>query len=250
MIANMNRYNESMKKSLLDKAFFVQHVNTDIYIDFGCADGTLLEFLNTLNGTPRYIGYDISQEMIDIAKDNNSNVEYCCDTLHHFKKIIQGLKGTKTLILSSVIHEVYSYGTEESVKEFWDFVYSDIFDNIVIRDLMLDVSTQRKSDINDVLKVIHHPLLNEFQEIWGSVENQKNLLHFLSKYRYTCNWKREARENYYPITRTELLKSIPTKYIIVMEGHYALPFFKDIVKKDFDITIKDNTHIKLIIRRK
>lgn len=77
------------------------------------------------------------------------------------------------------------------------------------------------------------------------------MIHFLMKYRYMRNWDRENNENYFPITLEKLLSMIPTeKYEIVYFQNYVLPFTSDQVKKDFDITIRDNTHIKILLKRK
>lgn len=42
-IANLKVYNDNMRKSLLDKAYFLSFVDSDTFIDFGCADGSLLK---------------------------------------------------------------------------------------------------------------------------------------------------------------------------------------------------------------
>ena len=75
-----------------------------------------------------------------------------------------------TLILSSVIHEVYSYGDNQSVNEFWRQVFNENFRYIAIRDLTPRKSIDRMSDINDVSRVLHNANpthLAEFQSIWG-----------------------------------------------------------------------------------
>ena len=38
--------------------------------------------------------------------------------------------------------------------------------------------------------------------------------------------------------------------MIVYEEEYVLPFLKEQVKKDFGYEIKDNTHIKLLLKKK
>lgn len=71
------------------------------------------------------------------------------------------------------------------------------------------------------------------------------------KYRYTENWIREVKENYFPICTEDLLKMIPTdKYEVVYFSHYVLPFTYQRVKNDFGIKIKDNTHLQLLLKRR
>jgi hypothetical protein len=158
---------------------------------------------------------------------------------------------TSAVVLNSVIHEVYAYGTRADVDSVWKRVY-DNFDYVIIRDMIPSISMDRRSDINDIAKILRKAdsgLVRDFEQVWGSVEQNKNLHHFLLKYRYVDNWEREVRENYFPLNREELLRSIPEGYEIEFHEHFVLPFLKNIVKKDFDITIKDNTHLKLILKK-
>ena len=84
----------------------------------------------------------------------------------------------------------------------------------------------------------------------GSIGINKNLIHYLLKYRYTENWDRELNENYLPISKEKLLSLIPKNYEVIFYEHYALPFLKEKVREDFGIILKDKTHIKLILKRK
>ena len=70
------------------------------------------------------------------------------------------------------------------------------------------------------------------------------------KYKYKKNWKREVKENYFPMPVEELLSRIPKNYEIVYKDVYVLPYTKQSIKNDFDIDINDTTHIKLILKRK
>jgi len=245
-------YNAGMKKSLLDKIFFMDKVDSDLFIDYGCADGSLIKFLRALFPEYEYYGYDISEEMISIAKKNNPEI---CDNFstnwEFIKNKIQQKKST--IILSSIIHEVYSYGTIIDVEEFWSRIFKENFNFIVLRDMMPSKTIDRIADINDISKIYkkaNHKNLFDFENTWGSIENNKSMTHFLLKYRYTENWDREVRENYIPITREDFLSSIVDSYEITFHEHFTLPYLKTIVKKDFDIDLKDNTHLKLVLRKK
>jgi hypothetical protein len=72
----------------------------------------------------------------------------------------------------------------------------------------------------------------------------------ISKYQYIePNWKREVKENYFPIYYENLLRLIPAKYETIYSNHYVLPYFYRHIKHEFGITIKDNTHLQLILER-
>ena len=77
-IANMNVYNDGMRKSMLDKIWFLDKIDggIDTIYDYGCADGSLLKIVGEICPSMKLIGYDISQEMIDIAKQNVPNADY------------------------------------------------------------------------------------------------------------------------------------------------------------------------------
>lgn len=115
-------------------------------------------------------------------------------------------------------------------------------------------SVDRLACINDVKKAyhkfLHSKALTDFEGIWGSIESNRQLIHFLLKYRYlTPNWDREVRENYMPITREDLLAKIPNEYDVLFHEHYVLPFIWQSVKNDTGIEIKDPTHMKLILKK-
>lgn len=257
-IANMNVYNSSMAKSLIDKIFFMDKLDSSVtaIFDYGCADGTLINFLAPLFPDMTFIGYDMNAEMIYRAKEKNKAYEntFFFDSLLDFANWSDErnlVKSHMAINLSSLIHEVYSYGTCESIDNFWEFVNDMGFEYIVIRDMALDTVAHRPSLKEDVLKVkqAYDPaLLADFENHHGSIYDNYNLIHFLMKYRYTENWEREVAENYLPLSVEDMAGHISTKYELLYFDHYILPFLASVVKKDFDITLKDYTHVKFIYR--
>ena len=262
-IKNLEKYNNGMRKSLIDKIFFVDKVPSEFsLLDFGCADGTLIEFLSNIFPQNRYVGYDFDPKMIELANERNitSEVSFTSDFQHALSSMMQNgdePKTAKILNLSSIIHEVYSYSSYEEVEDFWNNkVFSprdSKFDYIVIRDMIPSSTVNRETYANDVRKIFkfaNHNTLNSFQNRWGSIKNLKNLMHFLLKYRYVENWDREVRENYLPITLEDLYMIIPNSYDIIYQEHYILPFLHEKIKVDFDIDFYEPTHLKLILRKK
>lgn len=251
-ITNYSKYNKGMKKSLLDKIFFMDKIDSTIIVDYGCADGTLIHFLHSLFPELQYIGFDIDGRMLSEARKKF----YIEDNVMFFSRwedVESAINSQKsTLILSSVIHEIYAYGTRTDVDIFWNRVFGIDWEYIVIRDMMPSITIDKRSDINDIRAIMqkaNRGHLYDFERVWGSIENNKNLYHFLLKYRYTENWEREVQENYFPMTREELLTKIPESYKITYHDHFILPFLKKIVNKDFGIELKDSTHLKLIMEK-
>jgi hypothetical protein len=248
-INNYDTYVNGMKKSLNDKLFFLDKVSDiDTIMDYGCADGSLLKDIYIRDDHDyKLIGYDIDEEMIKKARDG-TRVIFSSD----YYDCLMRINPQKTLLnLSSVIHEVYSYAKSQyDIAIFWKRVFEIGYEYISIRDMCVSKSAERVSSVLDLKKIYKHPKLDSFYENSGSVLNNKNLIHFLMKYRYTENWEREVRENYLPITHEELMEKIPVNYEIVYHEHYILPFLQDKVGEDFGIKLKDNTHVKLLLKKR
>jgi ribosomal protein L11 methylase PrmA len=252
---NINSYNiylERMQKSYQDKLFFLDKINNiDGIIDFGCADGALLEHIHECLPNVSLVGYDIDDTMIDCAKHQHNFASFSSDFDDCFEYINAD---NSVLNLSSVLHEVYSYSSCEEIELFWNRVFEYNFKYIAIRDLCASESMNRPSNMNDVVKVLQKAdkeQLRDYESFWGSIRENKNLVHYLMKYRYLENWNREVRENYFPLSLERLLSKIPTdKYEIVYFENYILPFTANKVKEDFGIELHDNTHVKLLLKRK
>ena len=69
-ITDLSKYNQSMQKSMIDKIFFMDKVEADVFIDVGCADGALIKFLASNFPQHKYIGYDNDSKMIEMAYQN------------------------------------------------------------------------------------------------------------------------------------------------------------------------------------
>ncbi|EXG87758.1 hypothetical protein K413DRAFT_4657 [Clostridium sp. ASBs410] len=242
-------YNSGMKKSIKDKLFFEGLIDDsiDTFVDFGCADGQILAQVHNDFPEWKLKGIDNDYMMIELAKRN-------CKAAEFFEKITDiANNNTSLLNLSSVIHEVYSYSSSNTIEEFWSNVFNGGFKYISIRDLMSSYAINAEAEINDILKLqkrTNSKQLSDFISVWGNISTRRNLVHYLLKYSYVENWERELRENYLPITVECFLNMIPDTYEIIYFNHYILPFTKDRIKKDFDIDLRDNTHVKILLKRK
>ncbi len=248
-VKNLDVYIHRMEKSLMDKLFFIDKIYDPItsILDFGCANGVLVKAMSQLFPEHDYIGYDISEEMIKKAR------EYAPECTFYQNWDDMKISPESTLInISSTVHEVYAYGTKESVSEFWDRVFNSGFKYIAIRDMMLSESAYVPSDPADVEKArgLFPEKLAEYESIWGSIEEGFNLIHYLLKYRYTENWEREVNENYLPITVEQMRALIPSHYEIIYQEHYVLPFIHQSIYNDCGIDLKNATHFKLLLKRK
>jgi hypothetical protein len=260
-ITNYTTYDTEMRKSMIDKLFFLDKVDATLFVDFGAADGILFQIMHDIfpGADYTYLGYDIDEKMNLDANNRDiprayftSNWELIAEEVRNAQK-----RGIKTCVIAnSLIHEVYHYGTEVSVQEFWDRLLQTGFDYIVIRDLCL-----APQNLYDCFGPYDHEMvrvkadqkqLEDFENIWGPITEPKNLIHYLLKYRYTDNWPREVYENYFPYTVHEInamLLNIP--YETAFIDQFALQFNVRTVKRDFGIDIVEvKTHLKLILEKK
>ena len=251
-INNYDAYNRRMELSMMDKAFFVDKIDPDLIVDFGCADAVLLKAIHNMKPSVQLVGYDIDPMMV--AKYDTEQIPI----FNRWEQVVSEIKfgdiKHPALNLSSVIHEVFHYGSKVDIDTFWKQVLETGFEYIIIRDMIPARAIDRMSCVNDVKKVYHKFLgtkaLDDFERTWGSIENNKQLIHFLLKYRYLePNWEREVRENYMPVTRESVLAKIPMEYDVIFHEHYVLPYILQTVRDDIGIEIKDPTHLKLILRR-
>jgi len=264
-IESLDKYNKRMAQSILDKAFFLDKVNADVIVDFGCANGDLLAFISHLlphnYESNILVGYDNDPAMIELAKERLANIPCEHFLFSDWDKMIDFFKNPFyddkriCLGLSSVLHEIYHYSSPVEIDNFWKQIWScELFDNIVIRDMLPSMTMERLSDINHVASLLrdnkYTSLLEDFQKHHGSIQSNKNLIHFLMKYKYKePNWQREVKENYFPLYYESLLALLPSNYEIIFENHYKLPHIWRNIKKDFGINLKDNTHLQLILEK-
>lgn len=251
---NINLYNDRMHKSLKEKLFFMDYTkDTSTYVDFGCADGALLSAMQAIDPNKVYVGYDNSPEQLKVLESLHPFMiaHSDWDAISSFVK-----RKDATLILSSVIHEVYSYTDGfHDIETFWNRVYNSNFKYIAIRDMAINTKNANQIiEMTTVEKIRNHvqyaDLVADFEAKWGTITNGRNFLHFLLKFPYRDNWLRENSENYLPTTADSLTDSVPHNYRIVYSEHAQFPYMRWKVKETFGIDMKFPSHIKLLIERK
>jgi len=253
-IDNLNKYLDDMTKGFKDKLFFLDKINLDVLVDFGSADGQMLSHLSKIKPNMKLIGYDIDENMIKQSQSKYPNITFT----DNWNEVITSLgkrnaNTKKGILLSSVIHEVYSYAGGKNIKKFWnEQVFNNNFDYVIIRDMIPSTEFNKMNiiDVNKIKEKSDPKYLKEFEDEWGTItDNFRTLLHWLLKYKYTDNWERELKENYLPVTIEHFKHSkIPPGWDIIFEEHYTYDYIKKQVKKDFDIDLNQPTHLKMILK--
>ena len=248
-ISDTKLYIKSMEMSIQDKLFFIENVDFDVIVDFGCANGTFLSKVKLIKPDVKIIAYDTDHLMLQASREILNNSEALIT--NNWSEIANELKKYKSplLNLSSVIHEVYSYSNSDEIKKFWnEQVFNNNFKWIVIRDMIpssnLETNNNFKADAIKVRKRANKFFLNSFEKRWGSIDdNYKTLCHFLLKYRYVVNWDREVTENYLPVNLEYLKSKIPSGYSITFEDSFNVPFIQNTIIKDFGVRLQYPTHL-------
>lgn len=248
-IKDFEGYLRRMQNGMDDKLWWVDKVDSKTIVDYGCADGTLLKHIREIHPNYTLIGVDINPDMLVIAQENVPDATFI--TVDEFFDSHKDYSGA-TLILSSVIHEIYSYCPD--ADEIIANLLSMGFDHIAIRDMFVKTDTVHQTipiQIIDLLqKKTNKEMLTDFGECWGLPLTVKRLIHYLLKYRYVDNWEREVRENYLPIDIEPFVYMVSKYYNIEHFEHYTLPFIKDQIKKDIGLVLDVPTHAKILLTKK
>ncbi len=267
-IANHNVYVNRMSKSIEDKTDYILQYGKDVtlFVDFGCADGALIEYLALhpdINPAARFLGYDEDKDMILDAKSNHqlpnialsSNWEFVLRAIDHHKRT---KKGKIAVIFSSVIHEILNYQTETILADILRDL--DNVDYIFIRD-MYDANTYNYRVPAEFLnKVFAEP---ELEDMWTDYVQKKlgdfqfrtfihyeEFLDFLLKIDYKDNWDREVKEWYLGLNPDILhYFTKDEKYYAAFQQIYTLPYFREKIQNRFGFDLRVPTHIKLVLRK-
>lgn len=267
-IADAGWYNMEMAKPLIDKIYFLDKVDAGMFVDFGCANGVMLGFIEKVFPGYKLVGYDVNEEMLEEARarDPSSSIIYTSDWNVVLEQIAQykadARKGEDKvcLVLSTCRHELESYLDENEKQDAYDKIWGISrsgpkvfeFDYVAFRDMMVDKSASRPSNpksvarVQQVFEASHPGLISQWESRWGSLTENWSLTHFFLTYRYTANWEREYRENYLPTNYQDFMASVPRKYMAIYKDHFILPFLERRVREDFDIALADATHLKVV----
>lgn len=265
-IKDLSIYTSRMKNGMEDKLYFLEFLESPpLLVDYGCADGTLIKHIKDIYPDAICYGYDLNLDMLSMAKERlkeYSHVYLLHEKYFKMHSLVQSKKThSEILNLSSVIHEIYSYGNDESIKEFWKSVFGIGVERIAIRDMFFQSSTKYPSQFKSFdeffdcfMKGIQknglEGLWEDFRKVYPNKISYKLITHFLLKYKYVENWEREVHENYFSLDKEQLMRIIPKSYEIEYEKDYILSYIHELVWSDFGIDLDCCTHMKVILKKK
>lgn len=258
-IDNYAVYNDRMRRSMWDKAFFMDKVpGTELIIDFGCADGSLIRFLHELFPSMRYIGFDADPAMVEAANS------ICPENAWFFSDKEAMLAQIRALAIdpmritvnfSSVLHEVFHYDCDRaSITRLIAEVNPRY---LVVRDMMYHADNPDAAAPPDAVahlkRVLPAAQVADFEQQWGPIALRRNLVHLILKYKYTENWERECAENYFSYTMDDLQELLDPerRYAPILQYRYILPWFRYDAQNNLGLETGDEftTHFSLILSR-
>ena len=255
---DLDIYTEEMKKSLWDKAFFMDKIiGAKCVIDFGCADGALICMLKELFPSIDFYGFDNNEELLARARENYGEDVSVRKFFYNEKElnllisdVLARYDGSEICInFSCVLHEVFSSSPsgQHSIRRLVRALEPKY---VTVRDMFYPVSDYT----NDYRwKVeLDNDYVAEFEAKYGSITRTDNFLHFMMKYQWKDNgWEKELEENYFSWCISDLLNLIsPEEYKVIYSVRYLLPYYAD-KWAELDLNPEwDTTHIQLVIRRR
>jgi hypothetical protein len=251
---NLSSYLQGMSRGVSDKLFFLNQIKPDLIVDFGSANGFVLGEIHKKDPSIKLVGYDISDPMIKLSQEMYKDITFT-NTWASVVPIVKQYSNS-CLLLSSVIHEVYSYSDAEGVNRFWKEIFNTGFKYIVIRDTIPSVDLDKvknfKRDVDNVKSRVDPVLLQDYEDRWGKLDSSyKNFVRFVLMYRYKENWGRERLEDYLPLTYENFLMKIDTnQYKIIYDKKFKYKPIQQSFAKDFGISLRKDTHLKMILKKK
>ena len=259
-IENYIVYNDRMRRSMWDKAFFMDKVpGTRLIVDYGCADGSLVHFLSELFPEMYLIGFDIDQNMLDLANARRRERTFFLGDMDGVRSKMQelGISGDEvTFNFSSVFHEVFHYGFDRAQLQ--RFVQGVNPRYLVVRDMMYhDARTDEPVSADAekrVRSIIPEGQIRDFEREYGPISVRRHLLHLLLKYHYVENWARECRENYFSGTEEGILDVLDPgrEYEKILHHRYLLPYIRWDAEENLGLDLGQDvtTHVAMILERR
>ena len=254
-IHSLQTYNARMSKSLWDKAFFADKIpGAKLIIDYGCADGSLMDFIQKNFPEFMTVGLDANEEMVRLTRDKGlSAFTDCASVLEAVKDVPSS---EIAVVFSSVFHEIFHYGYP--LDKITSFLRDLSPQYIVVRDMMYDEfclfdDLAPYKAVVAVENKLPQKQIRDFERYFGPITNRKNLVHLLLKYRYTDNWERECQENYFSYDMFDLIQCVNNdgQYDVFWRAYYVLPWVHHHIAQDFGIELENvTTHYELILKKK
>ncbi len=198
-------YSSGMEASAPDKARLLRFVRPGVIAELGCGSGTMLGLLRHKFPGSHVMGADFSEEMVRRCRERFPGMEV---RRHDITVRLLDEKTVDTVLLCSVLHEVYSYNDYDlsPVRQVLRFSAEALKPGgrLILRDGLKPAREDNvyMSFLNPAVKEKFLRFAKEFGPgpiTWNWLDDKvhlsrRNAMEFLSKYFYDANWKYEVME--------------------------------------------------------
>lgn len=246
-------YTREMAKGLAEKLFFLEHLPQGAgLLDFGCADGPLLEMVAHARPDLQLAGLDLSETILAKARARGLDAQWFT-TQQAGAAWADGLRAQGipvVLLASSVLHEVHHYGGPTAWDAFWRFAHPTHFDGFALRDFSITAADRAAEDpvfVEAVRRGLPLWQRASFEGIWGTIATRGHAVHAALKAPWVDSWEREGPENYFPIDREEIAARLEHAYgpARIWDAH-RLAFSNADTLRRFGVELPCTTHLKAL----
>ena len=278
-ICDLAAYHDSMAKSMTDKAWFLNEIDWNeyrgkklIFVDIGCADGTMGRYLMTHFMSPNsfhgvynvdtdvyYYGFDLPEIISDKTEEFGGRIHFApmSKLMDCLVKDIEQEQIHFIVIMSSVLHEICSNPIDRGeLIDLRQLIKSEYCDYLAIRDMCYNgpdhavpirtlISMYKNCD-NDVYKCEFTGALKETDRF-----QYKPLAKFLLTYQYTENFDTEMSEDYFSNWHDYITEILPdaNSYTVLYCKNYLLPYYVQKWREDWGLTsFEFTTHERLLYK--
>lgn len=247
-------YVAGMERSIPEKEKLMPYVKEGIILEIGCGAGTVLELLS--KNFPRSViaGLDNSEQMLSVAKERKYSspdvtVSYGDALVKQFED-----ESLDTIIMSSVLHEVYSYNNyqrdalEKALSNACEMLVPG--GRLIIRDgIMPNPDIYYLKFKNDETRAAFKKFADDFvpRKISYSFASDSGFpklgsadaYEFLSKYFYTENWAVEVKEQFGILRLSDYCGVLEKNGMQIVDAYsYLIDFLKCKYEKDVSLLEK------------
>lgn len=200
-------YAAGMEASAPDKSKLLKWVKPGVIADLGCGPGTLLALLKRKFPRGHLMGVDLSDEMVAFCRRRFPGIEI---RQHDIKVRLFDEESVDTILLCSVLHEVFSYNGYDVRVVRQTLVHCVEALRRGGRLILRDGVKPEKEDsvyltfLNDATRLKFFRFATEFgssEVVWREVDGRihvarRDAMEFLTKYIYDVNWVHEVKEHF------------------------------------------------------
>jgi SAM-dependent methyltransferase len=248
-ITDIARYNSRMGITAPDKLRAAAYIDPEAkhILDVGTANGFTTCILAEMFPDAHVTGVDLDPEFIKLAQQHAKAKGLTNVTFRqvYLRDLLAEPQCFDAVLFISVLHEFFSYGegissVMKAVADAHELLkYGGV---LCIRDMMVHEHAIRVRAVHDLALCVsakreYAPLLSDFVERYGPLEDLRNVTHFLLKYLYGDNWAHEMGENYLGVTveqYQQLLEAMLGMELLTVQT-YLIPYLRQRWEDDFGL---------------